>query len=271
MTFSRHYAKARKAELKQKSGQAQRLVESVAPAIQAKRFLKPLLLLLVIVVLAAGWLFRHELTVPIRHINVEGQVLRVDPVALQAVLSHATEHSMFANAQPLRQQLMALAWVKQVTIKRQWPNTLVVTIFEVEPMARFNDHWLLTKDGTVVLPPSLLPFDGLPLLTGPPDKALFLWQAYCVMSDLLNPLALKIWQIALSPRFSYEVILNNGLRLYLGESQVTERLQLFAKVYKQQLAAKIGQMDYIDLRYASSMAIGWKSSVTTNGSPAAKL
>ena len=275
MTFSRHYAKARKAELKEQAklkktpepgfqGQAQRMVDPLAtlevePAPRSNGLLKVLGVVFVLALAVAGWFFQKELLVPIRHINVEGQVGQVNPIALQSALNSAAGHSMFANLKPLEQRIAALPWVKTVDMKRVSPNSLVVILSESEPVARFNEGLVLTSEGAVVTPPSVDHLTQLPQLLGPADKALFLWQGYRVMSDLLNPIGLKIWRLSLSPRFSYEVILNNGLILYLGTTQLTERLQLFIKVYEQQLAPKINQIAYVDLRYPSSLAIAWKA------------
>ncbi len=273
MTFSRKYAKKRKAVaaqqvLKKKlalshgGGQARRLaatVTSLKVTFNGGQWLMRLIFAVVIIALmVGGWRFRHEFTLPIRYINVEGVVNQVAPSALNAVLNTVVEHSMFANLQPLQQRLLTLPWIKTVVVKRAWPNTLVVHLTEMQPVARFNQGLVLTRDGLIFSPPSLTHVMALPLLLGPPDKALFLWQSYCVMSDLLNPVGLKIWRLSLSPRFSYEVMLNNGLVLMLGATNVTERLQLFLKIYAQQLAPKIDQIAYIDLRYPSSLAIGWK-------------
>lgn len=275
MTFSRHYAKARKAVLKQRqqqepqtsppSRQAERITvpETVSfkeRAINMGRWLiRCLIALLCVAALGLAWYERAELTIPITHINVQGQTQRIDPRALQQMLASVTAKSMLANLRPLLQQLQSLPWVQSVDIKRQWPNTLVITLHEMTPIARFNDSWVLTQDGHVLVPPSHMGLAQLPWLMGPADQVATVWQAYQAMSAVLNPLGLSIWQLHLSPRFSYDIVLNNGMTLYLGSSQVMQRLQLFTRVYAQHLADKANQIDHVDLRYASSMAIGWKA------------
>lgn len=269
MTFSRHYAKARKAALKQQqtpsvNQQAQRITPVEVPTLKQRTAalgrvcMRLLIVLLCVAALLAAWYERAELMVPIAHINVQGQTQRIDQRALQRVLASVSAKSMFANLHPLLQQLQSLPWVQSVDIKRQWPNTLVITMREMTPVARFNEHWVLTQEGRLLLPPSDIGLTQLPWLMGPADQADTVWQAYQAMSAVLNPLSLKIWQLHLSPRFSYDLVLNNGLILYLGTSQVMQRLQLFTRVYPQQLAQRVNQIDHVDLRYASSMAIGWK-------------
>jgi cell division protein FtsQ len=284
MTFSRHYAKARKAALKQQqqhggdgyaslppaspsSRQAQRVHEPVPISLKdrglrlGRIMARLLLVLLVIAIAGALWFERAELTLPIAHINVEGQTDRIDQQSLKKILSTAAEHSMFSNLQALQGQLLGLPWVQTVQITRQWPNSLVIYFTEMAPVARFNDNLLLTQAGTLFMPPNKVNVNILPQLLGPVDKAAFLWQAYQAMNAAIQPLGLKIVQLSLSSRFSYDVILNNGLKLSLGASEVMQRLQLFAKVYQQQLAPKLDQIASVDLRYSSSMAIAYKTPV----------
>lgn len=287
MTFSRHYAKARKAALKQQKQQAgqtltppcrqaERIQVPNPPSVQERAvvlwrfFVRSLVLFVCLLVAVITWYERAELVVPVRHINVEGQAERTNQQALQKVLSSVVAQSMFANLQPLQRQLSSLPWVKTVQIKRKWPNTLVISFSEVKPIARFNDKWVFTQDDQLYPLPNDstdLGLQSLPWLVGPMDSARLLWQAYQAMTPVLAPLGLRIWQLRLSPRFSYEIVLNNGLILYLGTSQVMERLQLFSKVYAQQLAPKVNQMTHVDLRYASSMAIGWKTPTAIANSP----
>lgn len=270
MTFSRHYAKIRKAQLKQQSQgapprQAQRWSESETAELPKKPVVRRalyrsliLVLVLVLALVAVFWYERVAWFFPIRHINVEGQTARIDTQALQHILSGATGRSMFSSLDPLQQQLLHLPWVQTVQLTRAWPSSLVVHFTEVEPVARFNEDWVLTRSGSLLAPPDKTLLMQLPWLSGPPDKALYLWQVSQVMNAVLAPLGLRIARLNLSPRFSYEITLNNGLGLYLGANQVMERLQLFVKVYSQQLAAKVDKITAIDLRYPSSMAIVWK-------------
>jgi len=55
------------------------------------------------------------------------------------------------------------------------------------------------------------------------------------------------------------LVLKNGITLKLGKEQKLERIQLFLKAFPR-IAKKyeIKTVDYIDLRYDTGLAIGWK-------------
>ena len=73
----------------------------------------------------------------------------------------------------------------------------------------------------------------------------------------------------LSERFSWQLTLDDGVTLNLGREERVERIQRFMDVYpiiKAQLKAKKitekqqnQAVDYIDLRYDTGLAVGWKT------------
>ena len=52
--------------------------------------------------------------------------------------------------------------------------------------------------------------------------------------------------------------LDNGVKLALGRSQRTERLQRFKQVYNKLFAEKVNSIKGIDLRYTNGLAVHWK-------------
>ena len=67
--------------------------------------------------------------------------------------------------------------------------------------------------------------------------------------------------MVLSERFAWQLILNDGVTLDLGRENRVERIQRFMDAYPQIKInkKKNQQVDYIDLRYDTGLAVGWKS------------
>ncbi len=76
---------------------------------------------------------------------------------------------------------------------------------------------------------------------------------------------MSIDELILSERFSWQLTLNDGVTLNLGREERVERIQRFMDVYsliKAQLKVEKEQnqaVDYIDLRYDTGLAVGWKT------------
>jgi cell division protein FtsQ len=244
--------------------QSQSKDESASWNIPWKQIFFSLLIFTVFLTSIVGWRHRDSWIFPIKHIELKGEFQRVDRLALQGVLTHYASGSLlFFSASELKERLQDLPWIQSVQIKRKWPTTLLVSLTEKQGVARFGDNQLLNVDGTIFSAPNMQGMDSLPYINGPEKLAPQLWMAYQALSKLLEPYHLAIWRMEVSPRLSYTLVLNNGVTLYLGSSNVVDRLKIFAKVYEKNLKNRADQMQYADMRYNSGMAVGWKSEPKT--------
>jgi cell division protein FtsQ len=76
----------------------------------------------------------------------------------------------------------------------------------------------------------------------------------------LNYKKLAIDELVLSERFSWQLTLIDGVTLNLGRENRVERIQRFMDIYstiKENTKAD-QQIDYVDLRYDTGAAVGWK-------------
>jgi len=109
----------------------------------------------------------------------------------------------------------------------------------------------------------------IPNFFGPEGSELLALENYKDLNALLDYKALKIDELVLSERFSWQLTLDDGVTLNLGREERVERIQRFMDVYpiiKAQLKAKKitekqqnQAVDYIDLRYDTGLAVGWKT------------
>jgi cell division protein FtsQ len=79
-------------------------------------------------------------------------------------------------------------------------------------------------------------------------------QRYVRFGAMLMPLKQKIVQISLSPRWAWQLRLDNGMVLELGREQMEQRLARFVQVYPYSLAAMQQPVRYVDLRYRNGFA-----------------
>jgi cell division protein FtsQ len=111
----------------------------------------------------------------------------------------------------------------------------------------------------------------LPSFFGPEGTELLALKNYRDLNALLAFNSLKIDELILSERFSWQLTLNDGVTLNLGREERVKRVQRFMdqyprikaelKVKKIREKYKNQAVDYIDLRYDTGLAVGWKSVV----------
>jgi cell division protein FtsQ len=166
---------------------------------------------------------------------------------------------LFLSEQQLMQALEQVPWIDRAFVKRIWPSTVSIALQQKIALARFGATHLLSENGVLFVPPDMSQAESLPYIDGPENRVNQLWQAYLALNNILLPINLKILRLEVSPRLSYSVVLNNGLMIYLGSADIAERLALFTRAYNKSLRARADQIEYVDMRYNSGMAVGWKT------------
>ena len=151
----------------------------------------------------------------------------------------------------MRVAFETVAWVRKVSVRRQFPWQLEVTLEEHEAVAHWNDSELVNSYGEVFSAHSEQP---MPSYTGPMDSAPQVMEMYAAWSRQLAALKQHIAQISLSPRLAWQVRLDNGMVLELGRAQMQERLARFVAVYPYSLARLPHNVNHVDLRYRNGFA-----------------
>ncbi|MFQ3197533.1 MAG: cell division protein FtsQ [Paraglaciecola sp.] len=203
-----------------------------------------------------------EQQAPLNVVSVSGKRLYIEDVQIERLIRQSQPGSFFElDVEQAHKEVEAMPWVYRASVRKRWPNSLKVYVVEQTPAARWNDDLLLNHHGET--------FDGvsgtgkppLPSLFGPGGSEQTALQGYWAMQALLNGTGLYIDELFLSERFAWNLKLQNGISLNLGRKEFIDRLQRFVDLYplliKQEKA-----LDYIDLRYDTGLAVGWKSSAT---------
>ena len=169
----------------------------------------------------------------------------------------------------VQRHVLTLPWVYSVAVRKQWPNELKIYVVDQNPVALWNGDFLINQGGQVFQADIERINHDLPNFFGPEGSELVALKNYRDLNELLDFKALRIDELVLSERFSWQLTLNDGVTLNLGREERVERIQRFMDVYpiiKAQLKAKIitekqqnQAVDYIDLRYDTGLAVGWKT------------
>lgn len=178
---------------------------------------------------------------------------QVDMNQLNQVVKRTVSGSFFTiDLEQTRRSFEQLPWVRKVGVRRHFPWGLEVTLEEHVPMARWNNVALVNTYGEVFAGQSKL---ALPEFNGEPETSMQLAGMYVELSKQLEILHRSITQISLSPRYAWQVQLDNGMRLELGREQMQQRLARFVAVYPYSLATMQRKVNYVDLRYRNGFAV----------------
>jgi len=180
---------------------------------------------------------------------------------LQAVRSEVKGNLFTVDIERLRQSLEQLSWVRSVSIRREFPDRLVVALEEHQALGRWNGVALVNTYGEVF---DAVSEEQLPEFIGQEDDSFEVAQRYGEFRQQLAALNLQVAQLALSPRHAWQLRLSSGMALELGREEMQQRLARFVAVYPYSLATQRtedggrkteGAVAYVDLRYRNGFAI----------------
>ncbi|MGL4860480.1 MAG: cell division protein FtsQ [Enterobacteriaceae bacterium] len=181
----------------------------------------------------------------------------------RAIMSLGTPGTfMTQNVDIVQRQLQRMPWLRQVTVRKQWPDTLKIHVVEYVPVARWNDLQFIDAEGrTFSLPDERTGKLVLPMLYGPEGTGKEVLQEYGKVERKLATAHLRVKSITMSERRSWQLVLDNDLRVELGKHDQDLRLQRFMQVYpllEQQGAQMHQRINYMDLRYDTGLAVDWQ-------------
>ena len=169
------------------------------------------------------------------------------------------------NLEDIKQALESHAWVRQAEVRRQWPNRLFIGIDEYVPVARWNDYYLLTTTGDLVMPESILLFNYLPMLRDQHGSAqnklseakqikeMIAW--FNFFQQPLIAQGLNITEQSRTTEGEITLVINDAIRLVLGAEDIKVRFQRLLALLDTPFKKKLAVINNIDLRYTNGIAV----------------
>jgi cell division protein FtsQ len=198
---------------------------------------------------------------PITTVSVAGRFERVAPLDVERAVkeSAAGKGLVSVDLARVRAAVRLLPWVDTVSVQRNWPRGLSVTIGEQVAAARWGDNGLLNTRGDLFAHDAThIPLE-LPRLSGPDGTQTAVVQRYISMRDRLVELGMRITALRLDARGAWQLDLDNGVTVRLGRQQLDERFNTFVATAARIVAQRATDIAYVDMRYANGFAIGWRS------------
>lgn len=222
---------------------------------------------LLLVVLVTGWAIYWAVTwmsdenqLPLSKIAVQGELYRVSALEIRDVVNELgpLQSFMLQDVDEIHKAVVALPWVSHVAVRKQWPDTLKIHIVEHKVQAIWNGDKLLDSNNTVFnADPQEVKEQNLVSLYGPNGSENEVVAALLQLNAILKPTGFVIAELTVNDRRAWRITTTNGIRIELGRTFKEERLKRFVELFDDIKAAKRA-IEYVDLRYDTGAAIGWK-------------
>lgn len=160
-----------------------------------------------------------------------------------------------------RRVFESVPWVAAVSLRRGWPDRLLVTLTEHRAVAVWDDGRLLSDSGQIfVANVAEAEVDGpLPQVDAPPRLAGEVAQRLPQLAATLESIGLRLRSIELSERASWTATADSGLAIVFGRDEpaglLDARLGLIAAHYPAMAAQLDAEPVRIDARYPQGFAV----------------
>ncbi len=207
----------------------------------------------------ALWIYT-KLDVPVAAIAVQSNFERVSREEIEALVApHLAGGFLSLGLDEIRDHLELNPWIESASARRQWPSSLAISVVEETPIARWGEAGFLNHRGVALTVGSIAGLENLPLLAGPPGSERNVMQEYREISQLLQPVGLKITEFHGDPRGAWRLRLQDGPEVIMGRGQLLEKIRRFLVVWEQALSAKAEQVVRVDTRYNNGVAVQWRT------------
>lgn len=210
---------------------------------------------------AAAWIFLafgaaqyviHLPIFPLREVRITQAPRHVTAGEISAVAKALRGNFFSVDLAAARGAFERVPWVRAVTVRRQWPDRLEVTLEEHAPVARWGSEGLVNTHGEVFHGA----FDGvLPVFSGPQGSAKEIAIQYEYFKTSLSGIGRAPVDVQVSARRAWRLRLDDGMVLELGREQIETRLSRFVAAYSRTIEPLKRRIDYVDLRYANGFAV----------------
>lgn len=220
--------------------------------------------LVVLGLLVGGWqllqsTLRELDVLPIENVYIEGEFNYLSHERLkQQAMPYVSGGFFTVNLEQLRSRLIILPWVEDVSIRRQWPNSVQLRVIEKQPVAFWGKDQLLSSRAVLFKPETLDKSMTIPKISGPEGQHEDMLRELGRLQAWLSDTGLRISQLEQDERRSWNVIMETGLELRLGRKMRHERVKRFTNAYQKQLMKQEKQIRHVDMRYTNGFAVAWK-------------
>jgi cell division protein FtsQ len=204
------------------------------------------------------------------------------PAVRSQVLDKVQGNFFSVRLQDVKNAFEAFPWVRHASVRRAWPNGLIVSIEEQKPLGVWGkaDQQKLINVHGEVFDGSIAELDeNTPIIefSGPDGSSKEVLRLYQKASTWFKPWDAEIKSLTLSDRYAWHIKLSNGVRIEFGreeeqakgalEQRVAQLLQYWPQVQQKWP----NRVDAVDLRYANGFAVHIVGAPTKPSTPAIKV
>jgi cell division protein FtsQ len=160
------------------------------------------------------------------------------------------------DVESVENSLYAIKGVDYALVKKVWPSTLVIYLFDRKPIAYWNNNQILLENMDIITPEVFSFNCNLPYLESTDIEGRdYIFETYQNLNDIVKSNSLSILKVTYKGN-QFKLLLSNDTQVILGSSKLQSRLELFLESYKKVKNYK--SVEYFDMRYSDGFTVKYK-------------
>ncbi len=218
------------------------------------------LILVAMVVIAGVWAVKQVETIPIKTIEVQSSLSKVDKSEIKMIAHEFMHEGFFTVDLPkFENRLNNIPWIYRATIKRKWPGRLVISVEEQQPYFRWGQQHLINKYAEVFFVGDVEAYAQYPLLVGTRGREKQIIELYYKYNEGFKALGTEIVIFKEDARYDKELTLSDGININLGRGQTDESIKRCLNSFAMFTKAERKAIKRIDMRHSNGFAVRWNS------------
>ena len=218
---------------------------------------------LIALAIAVASLLIHLNARPITSVRIAGEFIHVSRAQMQQVMDEFLPSGFFElDVAAVRREAQKIPWVRRISVRRIWPDSLHVAVVERAAVARWNGNALLEADGARFVPDKSSLSGEYVDLSGPEGSEEIVLRRFEQMTPVAKALGTSISKVALDQRGSWRLELASGLILKLGQGDRLASVAPYVAALPQILGDRFHEAASVDLRYSNGFAVEWRQDTT---------
>jgi cell division protein FtsQ len=206
---------------------------------------------------------------PVTRLNVNAEFDHVSAEQIRAAAQPLLGKGFFAlDLDHVRDAVVKLPWVERAEVRKRWPDSVDLLVYEQQPYALWGAERLINRQGHLFSVAGAQGLQGLPRLRGPDDRLDDVLRFYAECLREFSGSGMVIDAIALSPRGGWRIELASGSVIELGRDDAQRRLKRFLDVWPRLAGTHANSPAYVDLRYENGFAMRWPAPTPAEPAPA---
>lgn len=193
----------------------------------------------------------------LRVVKIEGELAAAEAEDVRRQIAGALHGGFFTlNAARLRERVLELAWAGEVSVRKVWPDKVVVRVARKTVAARWGDGSFLNPTGEIV--DALVNARDVPVFDCRLASAQEAMEVYRYLQEMAAAQGLDIRRMEENEIGEWRLQFAEGPALMLGADRLSERMGRFLAAYPRLLERAENAIEQVDLRYGNGLAVRWR-------------